>query len=60
MAWPVGFLRFGEGTLATCGPGSWKPQNGETSMEFNGSEAGMVKFQRNLKILGVAAGRRRE
>ena len=22
MVWPVGFLRFGEGTLATYGPGS--------------------------------------
>ena len=31
----VGFLRFGEGTLATYGPGSSR----------------IVKFQRNLKVL---------
>ena len=32
--WPVGFLRFGEGTLATYGPGS----------------SIIVKFQWNLKV----------
>ena len=35
MDGPVGFLRFGEGTLAICGPGSSR----------------IVKFQRNLKVL---------
>ena len=29
-------------------------------MEFEGSEAGIVKFQWNLKVLGVLAGRGRE
>ena len=29
-------------------------------MEFEGSEAGILKFQWNLKVLGVLAGRRRE
>ena len=37
MDGPVGFLRFGEGTLAICGPGSSR----------------IVKFQRNLKVLGL-------
>ena len=32
----------------------------QISMEFEGSEAGIVKFQWNLKVLGVLAGRRRE
>ena len=44
MVWPVGFLRFGKGTLATYGPGSRR----------------IVKFQWNLKVLGVVAGRRKE
>ena len=35
MVWPVGFLRFGEGTLATYGPGSRR----------------IAKFHRNLKVL---------
>ena len=35
MDGPVGFLRFGEGTLAICGPGSSR----------------IVKFQWNLKVL---------
>ena len=35
MDGPVGFLRFGEGTLATYGPGSTR----------------IVKFQWNLKVL---------
>ena len=35
MDGPVGFLRFGEGTLATYGPGSSR----------------IVKFQWNLKVL---------
>ena len=29
-------------------------------MDFEGSEAGIVKNQRNLKVLGVLAGRRRD
>ena len=41
MDGPVGFLRFGEGTFATYGPGSSR----------------IVKFQWNLKLLGVLAER---
>ena len=44
MVWPVGFLRFGNGTLAIYGFGSCR----------------IVKFQWNLKVLGVLAGRNRE
>ena len=32
----------------------------DVSMEFEGSEAGIVKNQWNLKVLGVLVGRRRE
>ena len=35
-------------------------QNSEISMEFEGSEAEMMKFPRNLKVLRVSLGRRRE
>ena len=44
MVWPVGFLRFGKGTLATYGPGSSR----------------IMKFQRKMKVLGVLAGRGKE
>ena len=37
-----------------------KLQNSQISMDFEGSEAGIVKNQRNLKVLGVLAGRRRD
>ena len=36
----------------------WKPQNIKTSIDFEGSEAEIVKDQMNLKVLGVLAGRR--
>ena len=36
------------------------PQNSEILMEFDGSETEMMKFPRNLKVLRVSAGRRRE
>ena len=58
MVWPVGFVRFGEGTLATYSPG--KPQNSQISTEFEGSGAGIMKFLWKMKVLGVLAGRRRE
>ena len=35
-------------------------QNSEISMEFEGSEAEMMKFRRNLKVLRASLGRRRE
>ena len=35
-------------------------QNNEISMEFEGSEAEMMKFPRNLKVLRVSLGRKRE
>ena len=38
----------------------WNPQNSEISLEFEGSEARIVKFHRNLKVLGILAGRAEE
>ena len=38
----------------------WKLQNNEISINSHGSEAGIVKFQWNLKVLEVLAGRSRE
>ena len=38
----------------------WKPQNSEISVEFEGSEAGIMKFQWKMKVLGDLAGCRRE
>ena len=38
----------------------WKPQNSQFSMDFEGSEAGIVKFQRKMKVPGALAGRRRD
>ena len=35
-------------------------QNSEISVEFEGSEAEMMKFFRNLKVLRVSVGRRRK
>ena len=35
-------------------------QNSEISMEFEGSGAEMMKFPRNLKVLRVSAGRKRD
>ena len=57
MDGPVGFLRFGEGTLATYGPGSSRIVKFQWTMEFEGSEAGILKFLRKTKVLGSAAGR---
>ena len=56
MDGPVGFLRFGY----PCNLCPWKQQNSEISMEFEGSEAGIMKFLRKMKGLGSVAGRRRE
>ena len=58
MDGPVGFLRFGEGTLAICGPGSSRIV--KFQWEFEGSEAGIMKNLRKMKVLGGVAGRRRE
>ena len=38
----------------------WKQQNSEISIEFEGSEAGIVKNPRKMNVLGGVAGRRRE
>ena len=43
-------------------PGSllpWNPQNNENSLDFEGSEVGIMEFTRKMKVLGVVAGRRR-
>lgn len=53
-----GFFKVWRGYPRNLRP--WKPQNIEISMDFEGSEAGIVKNQRNLKVLGVLAGRRRD
>ena len=43
-----------------CFGSPWKLQNSEISIEFEGSEARIVKNQWNLKVLGVLLERRRE
>ena len=58
MVSPVGCLRFGKGSPCNLWP--WKLQNSKISMEFEGSEAGIVKFLRKMKDLREVAGRRRE
>ena len=58
MDGPVGFLKVWRGYPCNLRP--WKQQNGEISMDFEGSEAGIVNFLRKMKVLGSAAGRRRE
>ena len=58
MVSSVGCVRFGKGYPCNLWP--WKLQNSEISMEFEGSEARIVKNQWNLKVLGVLLERRRE
>ena len=41
-------------------PMALHPQNSEISMEFEGSEADIVKFHRNLNVLGAPVGWSRE
>ena len=41
-------------------PVPWKQQNSEISMEFEGSDARIMKNLRKMKVLGGVAGRRRE
>ena len=43
-----------------CNLWPWKQHNSEISMEFEGSEAEILKFLRKMKVSGVSAGRKRE
>ena len=56
MVWPVGFLRFGEGTHATYGPGSRRI----LKFQWNLKVLKLVKILRKMKVLGSVAGRRRK
>ena len=58
MVSSVGCLRFRKGYPCNLWP--WVPQNSEISIEFEGSDARIVKNQWNLKVLGVLLERRRE
>ena len=52
------FSKVWRGYPSNLGP--WKPQNSQISLEFEGSEAGIMKFLRIMKGLGVVAGQRKE
>ena len=49
-----------EPAVTPCNLWPWKQQNSEISIEFEGSEAGIVNFLRKMKVLGSVAGRRKE